>query len=317
MTEPVKKKRGRKPKPKPENEVPKVKKKRGRKPKPKTEPEVPKVKKKRGRKKKCDIDALNKITGYSNVGESIDMIDNKINFSECDNNLDENLPSQKISFGNLSIIVQNAKKDDPKEIQKKFYTTDNNDNHSHIVQEKKQICSLNFSDSEEESDSEDEYEKSNKKIRLPKRINKDIKFIGIMKHYESINDSMGKDVPKKTDLLCWYCSHSFKTQPLFLPTKKCKDRYKVCGNFCSWGCVKAYSTRNCQGKYNNLVQTYFKELTGENFIIKSNPPFPMLKAFGGNMTITEYRNISPEKFYIIMEPNIYYTRNTVVRLESY
>ena len=148
------------------------------------------------------------------------MVDNKINFSECDNNLDENLPSQKISFGNLSIIVQNAKKDDPKEIQKKFYTNDNNDNHSHIVQEKKQICSLNFSDSEEESDSEDEYEKSNKKIRLPKRINKDIKFIGIMKHYESINDSMGKDVPKKTDLLCWYCSHSFKTQPLFLPTQK-------------------------------------------------------------------------------------------------
>ena len=35
MTEPVKKKRGRKPKPKPENEVPKVKKKRGRKPKKK------------------------------------------------------------------------------------------------------------------------------------------------------------------------------------------------------------------------------------------------------------------------------------------
>ena len=67
-----------------------VKKKRGRKPKPKVENEVPKVKKKRGRKKKCDIDALNKITGYSNVGESIDMVDNKINFSECDNNLDEN-----------------------------------------------------------------------------------------------------------------------------------------------------------------------------------------------------------------------------------
>ena len=47
---------------------------------------------------------------------------------------------------------------------KKFYTTDNNDNHSHIVQEKKQICSLNFSDSEEESDSEDEYEKVTKKF---------------------------------------------------------------------------------------------------------------------------------------------------------
>ena len=197
MTAPVKKKRGRKPKPKVENKVPKVKKKRGRKPKPKVENEVPKVKKKRGRKKKCDIDALNKITGYSNVGESIDMVDNKINFSECDNNLDENLPSQKISFGNLSIIVQNAKKDDPKEIQKKFYANDDVDNQSHIIQEKKQICSLNFSDSEEESDSEDENETVVKKFRLPKRVNKDIKFIGIMKHYKSINDSKGKDVIKK------------------------------------------------------------------------------------------------------------------------
>lgn len=314
MSIPVKKKRGRKPKPKPENEVPKVKKKRGRKPKPKTE-EVPKVKKKRGRKKKCDIDALNKITGYSNIGESIDMVDNKINFSGCDNNLDKDLPQQKISFGNLSIIVQNAKKEDPKEIQKNFY----NKNHerSQIVEEKKQVCSLNFSDSEEESDSEDEDEKNKTKLRLPKKINKDIKFIGIMKHYDSINDSTGKDVPKKTDLLCWYCSHSFKTQPLFLPVQKYKEKFKVCGNFCSWGCLKAYSSRNCSGKYNNLIQSYFKELTGETFIIKSNPHFSTLKAFGGNMTIQEYRNISREKFYIIMEPNIHYTRNTVVLLESY
>ena len=314
MSEPVKKKRGRKPKPKPENEVPKVKKKRGRKPKPKTE-EVPKVKKKRGRKKKCDIDALNKITGYSNIGESIDMVDNKINFSGCDNNLDKNLPQQKISFGNLSIIVQNAKKEDPKEIQKKFYNKNNE--RSQFVEEKKQICSLNFSDSEEESDSEDENEKKKIKFRLPKKINKDIKFIGIMKHYDSINDTEGKVIPKKTSLLCWYCSHSFKTQPLFLPVQKYKEKFKVCGNFCSWGCLKAYSSRNCNGKYNNLVQTYFKELTGETFIIKSNPHFSILKAFGGNMTIQEYRNISREKFYIIMEPNIYYTRNTIVRLESY
>ena len=314
MSEPVKKKRGRKPKPKPENEVPKVKKKRGRKPKPKTE-QVPKVKKKRGRKKKCDIDALNKITGYSNIGESIDMVDNKINFSGCDNNLDKDLPQQKISFGNLSIIVQNAKKEDPKEIQKKFYNKNNE--RSQFVEEKKQICSLNFSDSEEESDSEDENEKKKIKFRLPKKINKDIKFIGIMKHYDSINDTEGKVIPKKTDLLCWYCSHSFKTQPLFLPVQKYKEKFKVCGNFCSWGCLKAYSSRNCNGKYNNLVQTYFKELTGETFIIKSNPHFSILKAFGGNMTIQEYRNISREKFYIIMEPNIYYTRNTIVRLESY
>ena len=275
MSVPVKKKRGRKPKPKPENEVLKLRKK-----------EVVNLSQKlkryqRLRKKedvkKCDIDALNKITGYSNIGESIDMVDNKINFSGCDNNLDKDLPQQKISFGNLSIIVQNAKKEDPKEIQKNFY----NKNHerSQIVEEKNKFVLLNFSDSEEESDSEDEDEKKKTKLRLPKKINKNIKFIGIMKHYDSINDSMGKDVPKKTDLLCWYCSHSFKTQPLFLPVQKYKEKFKVCGNFCSWGCLKAYSSRNCNGKYNNLIQSYFKELTGETFLIKSNPHFSILKAF--------------------------------------
>ena len=54
MDEPkVKKKRGRKPKPKTEDTKPKIKKKRGRKPKPKTIEDLkPKVKKKKGRKPK-------------------------------------------------------------------------------------------------------------------------------------------------------------------------------------------------------------------------------------------------------------------------
>ena len=313
MSEPVKKKRGRKPKPKPDIIVPKVKKKRGRKPKPKPDIIVPKVKKKRGRKKKCDIDALHKITGYSKIGESIDIVDNKINFSECNENFDKDLPSQKISFGNLSIIVQNAKKEDPKEIQRKLH--DKSNVISTIQTEKKQVCSLNFSDSEEESD-EEEIVVHKKIKKFNKNINKNINFIGIMKHYDSIN-SPGKNIPNKTDLWCWYCSHSFNTQPLFLPTNFYKDRYKVCGNFCSWGCVKAYSSRRYQGKYNILIQKYFKDLTGESFLIKSNPDISILKVFGGNMTIEEFRNIQREKFYIIMKPNIVYTKNTIVELESY
>ena len=314
MSEPVKKKRGRKPKPKPDNILPKVKKKRGRKPKPKPDIIVPKVKKKRGRKKKCDIDALHKITGYSKIGESIDIVDNKINFSECNENFDKDLPSQKISFGNLSIIVQNAKKEDPKEIQRKLH--DKSNVISTIQTEKKQVCSLNFSDSEEESDEEEEIIVKKKIKKFNKNINKNINFIGIMKHYDSIN-SPGEIIPDKTNLWCWYCSHSFDTQPLFLPTNFYKNRYKVCGNFCSWGCVKAYSSRRYQGKYNILIQKYFKDLTGESFLIKSNPDISVLKVFGGNMTIEEFRNIQSEKFYIIMRPNIVYTKNTIVELESY
>ena len=48
----IPKKRGRKPKPKPENKEPKIPKKRGRKPKPKPENKEPKIPKKRGRKPK-------------------------------------------------------------------------------------------------------------------------------------------------------------------------------------------------------------------------------------------------------------------------
>ena len=61
---------------------------------------------------------------------------------------------------------------------------------------KKQICSLNFSDSEEESDEEEIVQKK-KTNKLNKNINKNINFIGIMKHYDSINDTEGKDVFKK------------------------------------------------------------------------------------------------------------------------
>ena len=68
---------------------------------------------------------MHKITGYSQEGESIDIVDNKINFSECNENFDKDLPSQKISFGNLSIIVQNARKEDPKEIQRKLHDKSN------------------------------------------------------------------------------------------------------------------------------------------------------------------------------------------------
>ena len=141
---------------------------------------------------------MHKITGYSQEGESIDIVDNKINFSECNENFDKDLPSQKISFGNLSIIVQNARKEDPKEIQRKLH--DKSNFFSNIQTEKKQICSLNFSDSEEESDEEEIVQKK-KTNKINKNINKNINFIGIMKHYDSINDSMGKDAKNRFIML--------------------------------------------------------------------------------------------------------------------
>jgi len=64
----IKKKRGRKPKPKPLEPVVKIKKKRGRKPKPKTDEDLkPKVLKKRGRKPKNQIYKLKNLSNLSNL----------------------------------------------------------------------------------------------------------------------------------------------------------------------------------------------------------------------------------------------------------
>ena len=69
---PIKKKRGRKPKPKPTSPVIKVKKKRGRKPKEKTDEIKPKIRKKRGRKPKDK---------FNNVKNT----ENKFNLQKTDN----------------------------------------------------------------------------------------------------------------------------------------------------------------------------------------------------------------------------------------
>lgn len=53
--------------------------------------------------------------------------------------------------------------------------------------------------------------------------------------------------PRTSNLLCWWCSHSFNHVPAYLPVKGFLDRssgqgnFVFTGNFCSWNCVKRYA----------------------------------------------------------------------------
>jgi hypothetical protein len=102
--------------------------------------------------------------------------------------------------------------------------------------------------------------------------------------------------PEKTDVLCWNCCHGFSTRPIPLPVSydEKRDVFRVMGNFCSWGCAKAHSRDVIRSMANRGSQAMAltllrKRITGKTTTITPSPPRLLLKAFGGYMTIEEYR----------------------------
>jgi len=102
--------------------------------------------------------------------------------------------------------------------------------------------------------------------------------------------------PTKCDILCWNCCHPFTTPPVPLPVSydERRDSFHVMGNFCSWACAKAYSrdyvmsgaSRGSQAMALTLLR---KRATRDSSPLVAAPPRILLKAFGGYMSIDEYR----------------------------
>lgn len=102
------------------------------------------------------------------------------------------------------------------------------------------------------------------------------------------------DWPASTDTLCWHCCHPFDGPPLPMPIKHDdrRDIFHVVGTFCSWACMKRHNL-DC-GSYarhvNATLITLFKRrCTGELGGIQAAPPRLALRAFGGDMTLEQFR----------------------------
>jgi hypothetical protein len=64
------------------------------------------------------------------------------------------------------------------------------------------------------------------------------------------------------------------------------NRYKVKGIFCTWSCAGAYAIK----EYGTLSHLYlFRRELGLDSIFKIAPDKIVLKAFGGPMSIKEFR----------------------------
>lgn len=117
--------------------------------------------------------------------------------------------------------------------------------------------------------------------------------------------------PKSTTTLCYHCSHKFKNRPLSMPIKynEKTDTFEVFGVFCSWGCMKTYNTESNDSNRafrNNLIFLLHGKITGNLSVIKSAPPKISLKAFGGKLSIDEFREISQDakkgKYTLLEQP---------------
>lgn len=96
---------------------------------------------------------------------------------------------------------------------------------------------------------------------------------------------------------CFWCTGSFKHEPIYIPSSFINNKYKVYGNFCTPQCAAAYlfdENIDSTIKYNrySLLNSMYKELfTYNKNIIPAPKPFYILDKFLGNLSIEEYRNL--------------------------
>lgn len=109
----------------------------------------------------------------------------------------------------------------------------------------------------------------------------------------------------KNDTLCFHCCHPFSTKCLQMPIKYDDNTYYTSGSYCSWECLKAYIIHNNDdskfGKF--TLFTHMRTSLGLHDEISEAPPRETLKAFGGKLTIQEFRK-NNEKILALPHPMI-------------
>ena len=97
---------------------------------------------------------------------------------------------------------------------------------------------------------------------------------------------------------CWWCCHPFEGPGVGMPYEYSTGVFKTMGQFCTWPCVKAFNMN--RGKHNEgAVQdliTLMRKRSSPGALdrpLKSAPSRFTLKAFGGTLSIEEYRR-TPE-----------------------
>lgn len=104
---------------------------------------------------------------------------------------------------------------------------------------------------------------------------------------------------------CWWCCHTFETEPWHLPYKhdRIRDEFLALGYFCSLPCMKAYvlDKHGNSKKGNDMLSNMLlmrkrlcPELNKSQLHVKCAPNKYTLDIFGGNYNIAEFRKLSTD-----------------------
>lgn len=129
----------------------------------------------------------------------------------------------------------------------------------------------------------------------------------------SIDDNK-KVTIEKTNLRCWWDTHTFDTLPCFLPELYVNNTYHIIGCFCSFNCALAYNLYYIKdSRFSHrkaLTYKLYREISNtsfeNDFTIKEAPQKEILVEYGGPITIEKFRadfnNL--EKDYIAYMPPV-------------
>jgi hypothetical protein len=113
-----------------------------------------------------------------------------------------------------------------------------------------------------------------------------------------------KKLPEKTETACFWCCHSFNSQPIAIPSHILDEDWYMYGNFCSPECATAYLFKERIDAHvqwerfallNSLYSDDAEVPSGSPRGIRPAPPREVLRMFGGSMDISEFRALVHEK----------------------
>ena len=134
----------------------------------------------------------------------------------------------------------------------------------------------------------------------------------------SINDIDNNfDKNKNNCELCWNCCHAFNNNIIGLPIRYNNNRFYTVGDFCSLECATRYAYDNYNNIYEiiNIINLYNNIISNNNIKINMAPNKLVLKKFGGNIDIDEYRSNNNNNIYNINLPIIIHLNNNVSKYE--
>lgn len=299
------------------------------------------VKKKRIRKKTCEIDSLEKLKSDTRTNatpepviepkprtrgktketkETKEVKETKNTKKETKNTKketktkkeEEDVNQSQISFGKFNITVKKKETMSAEELREYY-------DRKFKIEESEKTAKLMIQEDDTnavfEPMMEDEVYVAKKDSKVEK-IKAKIERTNVHRVLSKFIDGTKEEWPEKTDVLCWWCCHSFDTMPIPCPVEydEIRDRYKVNGVFCSWACAAAHSVR----EYSNLslIHQMKNDLCGYSENIVVAPPKYCLKNFGGYMTIKDFRSIDKTKTMLISTEGLSYINQEIAEMRS-